>query len=91
MPGHVDEKLPAKSPYTIQKHMSGAKLVEKPQSRNIDAVEPSVERRIQVVTSYLSTIEPMMMQPNTLAMLKRMIVSAERDGVAPSWRAYVGR
>ena len=65
--------------------------VEKPQRRNTESVDPSVETRMQVVMCQRSVIQPMITQPKTVAMLIRISVRAETLFDAPRLFAYVGR
>lgn len=76
MPGQVLVYEPAKRPYTIEKTKSGASDMENPQMRKTPIVDPTVDTRMQVVTSHLSMMAPITTQPTTEATLKRMTVSA---------------
>lgn len=74
---------PAKRPYTIEKMNNGARDMEKPQIRKTASVDPTVDMRMQTVTSSLSMKAPIHTQPTTEATLKRMTVSAWRLLDAP--------
>lgn len=75
----------------MQKSRRTGILVEKPQSRKTESVEPMVDTRMQVVMCHRSTIPPIATQPNTAATLIRMSVSAATLFDAPIDLAYVGR
>lgn len=91
MAGHVDENDPANRPYMMQKRYKRAKESARPQMQKTAMVLPAVEPKIQVVAWYRSTREPMMMQPNTEARLKRMTVRDDWMPLAPRLRANDGR
>lgn len=66
-------------------------MVENPQRRKTESVDPTVDKKMHVVICQRSTIPPMTTQPKTAATLIMMRVRAATGLDAPRVLAYVGR